>query len=116
MSLVGPRPEVRKYTDLLVGEQRSILKLRPGITDWATIWNSDEGQVLEGSPDPEATYEELIRPTKIALQLRYYAEHSFAVDLGILGSTLRKLVQPDYVPGALQKVAKVRHYKDLVKL
>lgn len=116
MSLVGPRPEVRKYTDLLVGEQRSILKLRPGITDWATIWNSNEGGVLEGSPDPEATYEELIRPTKIALQLEYYARRSFAVDLRILASTLRKLVQPHYVPATLQKVAKVRHYRDLVKL
>lgn len=114
MSLVGPRPEVRKYTDLLVGEQRAILNLRPGITDWASIWNSNEGEVLDGSSDPEAVYEELIRPTKIALQLKYCREHSFWVDLCILFETARKLLQPEYVPNELHGVAKLVRHKDLV--
>jgi lipopolysaccharide/colanic/teichoic acid biosynthesis glycosyltransferase/glycosyltransferase involved in cell wall biosynthesis len=115
MSLVGPRPEVQKYTDLLIGEQRAILKLRPGITDWASIWNSNEGEVLAGSSDPEAAYEELIRPTKIALQLKYYREHSFWIDLNILFETVRKLLQPQHVPNELRGIPKIIHYKDLVK-
>jgi lipopolysaccharide/colanic/teichoic acid biosynthesis glycosyltransferase len=67
MSLVGPRPEVQKYIDLLSGDERMILEVQPGITDWASIWNANEGDVLKGSPNPEMTYEELIRPGKIAL-------------------------------------------------
>ena len=58
-------------------EERAILDLKPGITDWASIWNSNEAAVLEGSKDPEKTYEELIRPTKLALQL-FYGSQSFA--------------------------------------
>jgi lipopolysaccharide/colanic/teichoic acid biosynthesis glycosyltransferase len=116
MSLVGPRPEVRKYTDLLVGEQRVVLTLRPGITDWASIWNSNEGEVLEGSSDPEAAYEELIRPTKLSLQVKYYREQSFWGDLKILFETARKLFQPQHVPNELRGTAKVLRYKDLVKL
>ena len=116
MSLVGPRPEVRKYTDLLVGPERGILKLRPGITDWASIWNASEGEVLAGAADPEAAYEELIRPTKTALQLAYWRRHNFWVDLRILAATARKLVQPDYVPAELRQVPKIVRYQDLVKL
>jgi lipopolysaccharide/colanic/teichoic acid biosynthesis glycosyltransferase/glycosyltransferase involved in cell wall biosynthesis len=115
MSLVGPRPEVRKYTDLLTGEQRMILNLQPGITDWASIWNSNEGEVLAGSSDPEAAYEELILPTKIALQLKYCYEHSFRTDFNILFETARKLLRPQHVPGELRCVTKVLQYKDLVK-
>ena len=77
MSLVGPRPEVQKYVDMYSDEERAILELRPGITDWASIWNSNEAAVLEGSKDPEKTYEELIRPTKLALQLFYARNRSF---------------------------------------
>jgi lipopolysaccharide/colanic/teichoic acid biosynthesis glycosyltransferase len=71
MSLVGPRPEVQKYVDLYYTEERQILTLHPGITEWASIWKSNEAAVLEGSSNPEKTYEELIRPTKLALQLQY---------------------------------------------
>src|ERR1700680_3940707 len=76
MSFVGPRPEVQKYVDRYSEDDKAILQLRPGITDWASIWNSNEAAVLEGSRDPEKTYEELIRPTKIALQLVYVRNHS----------------------------------------
>jgi len=71
MSIAGPRPEVKKFTDLYTEEEKAILTVRPGITDWASIWNSDEGKVLTGSADPEKTYIEEIRPTKIRLQLKY---------------------------------------------
>ena len=100
MSLVGPRPEVQQYVELFTAEERAILTVRPGITDWATLWNTDEGAVLAGSPDAERTYLEKIRPTKIALQLAYAREHSFWTDLTILLQTvLAILIRPK--PGAL---------------
>lgn len=91
MSFVGPRPEVKRYVDLYTEGEKAILTVRPGITDWASLWNSDEGAVLAGRPDPEKAYLEILRPEKIRLQLKYIREKSFAVDLKIIGSTLRTL-------------------------
>ena len=88
MSLVGPRPEVQYYVDMYTEEERTILRVRPGITDWASLWNSDEGALLAGSLDPEKTYLENIRPHKIRLQLKYVHQQSFWTDLTILLLTL----------------------------
>jgi lipopolysaccharide/colanic/teichoic acid biosynthesis glycosyltransferase len=74
-------------------EERSILTVRPGITDWASIWNPDEGAILAGSPDPEKTYMEKIRPEKIRLQLKYARERSFWVDIKIIFVTLWAIVR-----------------------
>ncbi len=101
MSFVGPRPEVRRYTDMYSEEEKVILSLRPGITDWASIWNSDEGAVLAGHQDPDAAYEELIRPTKLSLQLRYARESSLAVDSKIVFATVAKLVSGSWQPREL---------------
>ena len=95
MSIVGPRPEVKRYTDLFSEEEKEILSVRPGITDWASIWNADEGKVLAGAADPEKAYMELIRPTKLKLQLKYVRERSFWVDLKIIFLTLLAIVQPE---------------------
>jgi lipopolysaccharide/colanic/teichoic acid biosynthesis glycosyltransferase len=84
MSIVGPRPEVRLYTDMFTDEEKAILSVRPGITDWASIWNPDEGSVLAGAEDPEEAYMRLIRPTKVRLQLRYVGEQSLATDFKII--------------------------------
>jgi lipopolysaccharide/colanic/teichoic acid biosynthesis glycosyltransferase len=111
MSLVGPRPEVKKYVDMYTEEEKAILELRPGITDWASIWNSNEAAVLEGSHDPEKTYEELIRPTKLALQLFYVRNRSWTDDVKILFHTLCKLLSEDWTPRELLPYAKVRRYK-----
>jgi len=111
MSLVGPRPEVEKYVDLYSPEEKAILTARPGVTDWASIWNSDEAAVLEGSRDPERTYEELIRPTKLALQLLYVRNHSFFVDLKILFHTALKLIDEDWVPKELKPYGRVKRYR-----
>jgi len=92
MSIVGPRPEVPQYVAMLDEEERKILNLRPGITDWATLWNSDEGAVLAGSADPEKFYLEKIRPTKVRLQLEYARKHSLLVDLSIVAQTLVAIV------------------------
>jgi len=94
MSLVGPRPEIKRYTDLYTEEQKAIFTVRPGITDWASLWNSDEGAVLAGAEDPDKTFEELIQPTKLKLQLKYVRERSFWVDLKIIILTLLAVVSP----------------------
>jgi lipopolysaccharide/colanic/teichoic acid biosynthesis glycosyltransferase len=92
MSLVGPRPEVQKFTDLYTDEEKIILSVKPGITDWASIWNVDEGALLAGSEDPDRDYLEKIRPFKIRLQMQYVREQSFLTDLKILFHTVRTLL------------------------
>lgn len=94
MSFVGPRPEVKKFTDLYNEEEKAILTVRPGITDWASIWNSDEAAVLAGAEDADDAYFKLIRPTKISLQLKYIRERSFWTDLKIIFLTFQALVKP----------------------
>ncbi|MGB9877557.1 MAG: sugar transferase [bacterium] len=92
MSFVGPRPEVPAYVEKFSEEEKAILSVKPGITDWASLWDVDEGAILAGSPDPDKTYEELIRPTKIRLQLKYVREHSFLTDMKILFLTILSLL------------------------
>jgi len=105
MSLVGPRPEVKRYTDMFTSEEKAILSVRPGITDWASIWNPDEGSILAGAPDPEAAYLELIRPTKVRLQRQYVQEQSFNTDLLILWETLIVLINPKAKFNAVQRLS-----------
>lgn len=102
MSLVGPRPEVTRYLPLYTGQFAEILQVRPGITDWASIWNNDEGSVLAGHPDPDRAFEELIQPTKFRLQLHYVRERTFLTDLKILFATIRTLFDRSYCPHALR--------------
>jgi len=92
MSLVGPRPEVPMYVDMFTDEEKAILRVRPGMTDWASLWNIDEGSILAGSPDPEKTYVDKIRPRKMQLQLAYVHNHSFWRDLAIAWETFRAIV------------------------
>ncbi len=92
MSLVGPRPEVQRYVDMFTEGEKSILNVRPGITDWASLWNPDEGAILAGSSDIEKTYMEKIRPEKIRLQLKYVKERSFWADIKIICLTLKTIV------------------------
>ena len=71
MSLVGPRPEVVEEVALYTDEEKRLLGVRPGITDWASIRFRNEGEILRGSVDPHAAYREKIRPEKIRLGLEY---------------------------------------------
>lgn len=93
MSIVGPRPEVPEYVSLLTEEERPIISVRPGMTDWASIWDIDEGAVLAGSADPERTYLEQIRPEKIRLQLEYVRRRSLWVDMQIIGQTVTTVLR-----------------------
>ncbi len=89
MSIVGPRPEIPYYVDMFTEEEKIILSVKPGITDWACIWNPDESKLLAGSDDPDRDYLEKIRPEKIRLQLKYVREHSFWIDFKIMIMTLK---------------------------
>jgi lipopolysaccharide/colanic/teichoic acid biosynthesis glycosyltransferase len=108
MSIVGPRPEILAYTNKYQGEFREILSVRPGITDWASIWNADEGGVLAGAADPDRAYEILIQPTKLDLQLRYVRERSFWTDILIILYTLRRLLDPEFVPAQLAGIPRLQ--------
>ena len=93
MSLVGPRPEVRKYVNLYSDSQLSVLNVRPGITDYASIEYSNENELLAKSNDPERTYIEEILPAKLSLNQRYIKEKSGVKDLRIIFQTLFKIMR-----------------------
>jgi lipopolysaccharide/colanic/teichoic acid biosynthesis glycosyltransferase len=92
MSLVGPRPEVLQYVAMYSNEEKAILTVAPGITDWASVWNRNEGALLAGSLDPERVYLEQIRPEKIRLQLEYVKNQSFGTDIRILLATFKAIL------------------------
>ena len=71
MSLVGPRPEVQKYTDLYTDEQKEVLSVKPGITDWASIKYVDENEVLARAEDPDRAYVDIVIPDKIKYNMIY---------------------------------------------
>ncbi|MBK9273412.1 MAG: sugar transferase [Flavobacteriales bacterium] len=89
MSVVGPRPEVPRYVALYTTDQRQVLSVRPGITGMASLDYVDENELLARSDDPERTYVEEVMPAKLALDLRYVRERTFALDLRIIAATLR---------------------------
>ena len=93
MSLVGPRPEVRKYVDLYTPEQRHVLDVRPGITDPASIRYRNENELLGAADDPERYYVDVILPDKLRLNLDYVARHSFGHDLSIIFQTFAAILK-----------------------
>jgi lipopolysaccharide/colanic/teichoic acid biosynthesis glycosyltransferase len=84
MSLVGPRPNVKRETDLYTNQEKRLLSVKPGITDFASIVFADEGDLLFGSPDPDILYNQLIRPGKSKLGLFYISSQTFFLDIVIL--------------------------------
>ena len=89
MSLVGPRPNVKKGgTDLYTIVENRILTIRPGITDFSSIIFSDEGNILLGKEDPDLSYNQLIRPWKSRLALVYIDHQSMVLDLKIIFYTI----------------------------
>jgi lipopolysaccharide/colanic/teichoic acid biosynthesis glycosyltransferase len=92
MSIVGPRPEVRRYVNLYNTEQQKVLTVKPGITDYASIEYSNENELLSKAVDPEKTYIEEIMPAKLALNLKYINEQSIAVDFKIMWQTAAKII------------------------
>ena len=93
MSLVGPRPEVRRYVDMYTDEQRQVLTVRPGITDYASIDYIDENRILAQAEDPDRTYIEEILPAKIALNMRYIKHQTLGEYMKIIFLTLAKIIR-----------------------
>lgn len=93
MSLVGPRPEVRKYTDLYTEEQRRVLSVRPGITDYASIEYVHENELLSQAEDPERMYIEKVMPDKIKLNMKYLDHYTVGEYFKIIFLTLISLVK-----------------------
>jgi lipopolysaccharide/colanic/teichoic acid biosynthesis glycosyltransferase len=88
MSIVGPRPEVKKYTDLYSNEQKKVLNVRPGITDPASLKFKNENDLLEKSTNPEKFYIEKIMPEKIKISINYIDKRNFFSDLKVIFNTL----------------------------
>ena len=93
MSLVGPRPEVRKYVELYTDEQQKVLSVKPGITDYASIEYMDENEILGKSNDPEKTYIEEIMPEKIKYNMKYIQNKNLFEYFKIILLTVLKIVR-----------------------
>jgi len=97
MSFVGPRPDVPGYADQLTGEERKILKLRPGITGPASMKYANEEEILAQQPDPVKYNDEVIYPDKVRINLEYLKRQSFFLDLKIIVFTvLGKKLKDDW--------------------
>lgn len=92
MSLVGPRPEVKKYVDMYTAEQRRVLSVKPGITDYASIEYADENEILGRADDPDKAYVEQIMPDKIRLNMRYIENHNLREYFKIVFLTIKKII------------------------
>jgi lipopolysaccharide/colanic/teichoic acid biosynthesis glycosyltransferase len=92
MSIVGPRPEVPEYVELYNANQRKILNVKPGITDYASLEYFKENELLAKSNDPQKTYIEEIMPDKILLNEKYLANPVLTQDLKIIWFTIKKII------------------------
>ncbi len=88
MSLVGPRPDVPGYADRLTGEDRDVLRLRPGITGPASLKYANEEEILALVDDPQRYNDEVIFPDKVRINLQYYRSHSLAGDIKLILATI----------------------------
>lgn len=93
MSFVGPRPEVPKYVAMYSDEQKKVLSVRPGLTDYASLEYINESDLLAQQSDPEMFYIETVMPAKLGLNLKYIKEMGCATDLKIIFRTLFKIGQ-----------------------
>lgn len=106
MSLVGPRPELQYYVEMYNEDEKKILEMKPGITDWASITNISQYIVFSDTMrDPDKVYLEDIRPIKLKLQLYYYEHRSLGEDFKILFLTIFKVVtRSRYLPASVLAV------------
>ena len=93
MSIIGPRPEVRRYVELYSIEQLNVLSVRPGLSDFASIEYINENELLGKSEDPEKTYIEEIMPAKLELNLKYIEQKSFVTDIKLIFKTIGKILK-----------------------
>ena len=93
MSIIGPRPEVRRYVDMYSKEQLKVLSVRPGLSDFASIEYINENELLGKSKNPEKTYIQEIMPAKLQLNLKYIEQKSFSTDIKLIFKTIRKILK-----------------------
>ncbi len=92
MSLVGPRPEVRKYVDMYTPEQMRVLSVRPGITSLASIRYRNENELLAAADDPDRCYIETVMPDKLAIDLQYVDRATLCNDIKLIFSTFKEII------------------------
>ena len=92
MSLVGPRPEVRKYVDMYTAEQMRVLDVRPGITSLASIRYRDENELLAASENPDDTYINKVMPDKLAIDLEYVRDAGLLSDIRLILKTFAAVI------------------------
>lgn len=92
MSLVGPRPEVRKYVNMYSPEQMKVLSVRPGITSLASIRYRNENEILAASENPDKCYIEQVMPDKLAIDLEYVSKANLWNDIKLIFSTFREII------------------------
>ncbi|MDY5534065.1 sugar transferase [Butyricimonas virosa] len=92
MSLVGPRPEVRKYVDMYTAEQMHVLDVKPGVTSLASIRYRNENELLEKAADPDRYYVEVVMQDKLAIDLEYVRKASLGYDIKLIFHTFWEIV------------------------
>jgi len=110
MSLVGPRPQVERDVNIYTSEERHLLDVRPGITDFASIVFADEGSILAGRVDPDLAYNQLIRPWKSRLGLLYVRHRTLWIDFKLIVATILAVLARNK---ALQMTCKMLVYLDV---
>lgn len=117
MSLVGPRPNVKRETDLYTNVEKGLLNVKPGITDFASIVFSDEGEILKNSNDPDIDYNQLIRPGKSRLGLFYIDNRSLILDLQLCFLTVIAIVSRERaLTGVVRILARLNAPIELIEL
>jgi lipopolysaccharide/colanic/teichoic acid biosynthesis glycosyltransferase len=108
MSVVGPRPNVKRETDLYTSQERGLLSVRPGITDYSSIVFSDEGDILKDQADPDIAYNQLIRPGKSKLGLAYIQHQSLLLDLQLCVLTAMAIVSRERALAGVVRLLRAR--------
>ena len=117
MSLVGPRPNVKRETDLYTPVERKLLEVKPGITDIASIVFSDEGDILKDQPDPDIAYNQLIRPGKSILGLLYIENQSLWLDIKLCFLTVVAVLSREKALSGVQKILRdINAPQDVIQL
>jgi lipopolysaccharide/colanic/teichoic acid biosynthesis glycosyltransferase len=117
MSLVGPRPNVKRETDLYTPVERRLLSVKPGVTDFSSIVFSDEGDILKGEADPDIAYNQLIRPGKSMLGLFYIEHRSFFLDIELCFLTVIAIVSREHaLSGVCSRLKGLGANQELLKI
>ena len=114
MSLVGPRPNVKRETDLYTIEEKKLLTVRPGITDFSSIVFSDEGDILKDQSDPDIAYNQLIRPGKSMLGIFYIENRTFIIDIQLVYLTVLAIISKEKALNSLNIILKKLEATDLL--